>query len=344
MKKIKLSYIYVLTLLVIASACKKEEETPRGEFASGVVVINEGNFGENDGSFGFFDPADNTITQDIYQQANDDTESGLFQSIFTFEDKSYLIDNGGSKIVVVEAETFKYVATITDGISSPRYMTVANGKGYISNWGEFPDPAYVAVIDLTNFVVINEINAASGVNDILTINGKVYTAAWSSNIVHEIDPTNDAITGGFETQLSPRLLEEDANGRLWVFSNYYDFTTELTTNYLSQIDLVASKISKSFEIPVDAQRLEVNGDGSSLYLGTTTGVYKIGLDANSMPLTPLFETTSLYGLGVDPSDETIYVGLSTFVGNGTVVRYNPDGTELDNFPAARNPNGFEFRN
>jgi len=343
MKHFRISYVFLLALLTVISACEKDEEVPRGEYASGVIVVNEGNFGENDGSYGFINQTDKVITQDIYQIVNNETVTGLFQSIYSHEDKSYLIDNGGSKIVVVEAETFKYIATITQGISSPRYMTVANGKGYVSNWGEFPNPAYVAVIDLENFVVTNKINTGSGVNDMITINEKIYAATWFSNIVHEIDPISEEITGGVETELSPRLLEEDANGRLWVFSNYYDFATGLTTNFLSQIDLVASKVSKSFEIPTDAQRLETNGDGSSIYLGTTTGVYKIGLDANSMPLTPLFETTSLYGLGIDPTDETIYVGLSTFVGNGTIIRYNSDGTELDSFPAGRNPNGFEFR-
>ncbi len=53
MKNFKLSYLYVVALVVIASACKKEEEVPRGEYAVGVVVVNEGNFFDADGTFGF---------------------------------------------------------------------------------------------------------------------------------------------------------------------------------------------------------------------------------------------------------------------------------------------------
>jgi len=343
MRNFRLSYLYVLALLVVASGCKTEEEVPRGEYAVGVVVVNEGNFGENDGTFGFFNSIEKTMSQDIYNAANNEKVTGLFQSIYTYEDKSYLIDNGGSKIVVVDAETFEYIGTITDEIAQPRYMTVANGKGYVTNWGEFPNPAFIAIIDLTTMSVTNTINTESGVNDIITIGDKVYAATWFSNKIHVIDTSQDEIVDGIETALSPRLLEVDENGRLWVFSNNYDFVTKLTTNYLSQVDIVNSRIIKEFLAPVDAQRISTNGDGSTLYLGATTGVYKIPLDANSMPVDPLFETPALYALGVDPSDETIYVGMSTFTGNGTIVRYNVDGTEIDNYPAARNPNGFEFR-
>jgi hypothetical protein len=57
----------------------------------------------------------------------------------------------------------------------------------------------------------------------------------------------------------------------------------------------------------------------------------------------LFETSSLYGLGIDPGDETIYVGRSNGTDNGTIVLYNSDGTELENYASGRFPNGFVFR-
>lgn len=343
MKKFELSYVYILALLVIASACNKDEEVPRGEFASGVIVVNEGNFGDADGSFGFFNSAKETMTQDIYQVVNEETVSGLFQSIYTYDGISYLLDQTGHKIVVVEAESFKYIATISEGLYTPRYMTVANGKGYVSNWGEFGATAYVAVLDLVNYEVTNTITTDFGVDDIITIGNSVYVAAAFSNIVHKIDPKTNEIVDGLTTPTGPKLLAEDMNGRLWVLSTEYDPTTYEDTNVLSQLDIENSRLLKTMVLPRGAQRLETNGEGSLMYVGIFSGVYKVDLSSNSFPLTPLVETSSLYGLGIDPSDETIYVGLSSFTGNGTIVRYNSDGTELDNYPAGRNPNSFEFR-
>lgn len=347
MKNFKLSYIYVLALVVIASACKKKEEVPRGEYATGVIVINEGNFGDADGSFGFFDPSTETSTQDIYEKSNDETVSGLFQSIFTYEDKSYLIDQTGHKIVVVEAETFKYIATISEDLYTPRYMTVTNGKGYVSNWGPYdnnwqlPD-SYIAVIDLTTYTVSNSINTANGIEGMITVDNMVYAAASGSNEVQVIDPEKDEIVNGFETPFGPRLFAEDANGRLWVLCNDY------VTSNLVKIDITNQTISASFEIAGGAKSIDVNGSGSKIYYlsapwGAPTAIYAVDNSATFAPQEPIISGDSFYGFGVEPSDETIYVGLSTFTGNGTIVRYNSDGTELDNFAAGRNPNGFEFR-
>lgn len=347
MKNFKLSYVYALALLVIASACKKEEEIPRGEFATGVIVVNEGNYSDADGTIGFFDPNASISMQDIYQKANDETVSGYFGSIYFHDDKAYILDQVGNKIVVVEAETFEYVATINSGLDVPRYMTVANGKGYVSNWGPYdanwqtPD-SYIAVIDLTTYAVSNTINTENGIEGMITIDNKVYAAASGSNTVQVIDSEKDEIVNGFETPFGPRLFAEDANGRLWVLCNDY------VTSNLVKIDLSNQTISASFEIAGGAKSIDVNGSGDKIYYlsapwGAPTAIYAVDNSTTFAPQEPIMSGESFYGFGVDPTDEIIYVGISNPTANGTVVRYNTDGTELDNFPSGRFPNGFKFR-
>ncbi len=348
MRNFKLSYLYVLALLVVVSGCKKDEEVPRGEYAVGVVVVNEGNFGDADGTFGFFDPATSTTTQDIYQNVNAETVTGTFQSMFTYEDKSYLLDQSGHKIVVVEAETFKYVATINEGLNVPRYMTVANGKGYVSNWGPYdansqtPD-SFIAVIDLTNFVVTKTLNSANGVEGMISIDNKVYVAAsgYGANIVQVIDSGKDEFTDGIAVANGPRLFSEDGNGRLWVLCNDY------ATSNLSKIDFATNKVT-TFEIAGSAKSIIANGDGSNIYYlcnpwGVPSQIYVIDNSATFAPQEALITGDSFYGLGVNPDNETIYVGRSNGADNGTIIRYNSEGTELDNFASGRFPNGFEFR-
>ncbi len=347
MKNFKLSYLYLLTLLVVVSACKKDEEVPRGEFATGIVVVNEGNFDDADGSFGFFDPATKTATQDIYKKANDEALTGAFQSVFTFDGKTYIIDQAGHKITVVEAETFKHIATINTGLNVPRYMAAVNGKGYVSNWGPYdanyqtPD-SYIAVIDLTSYEVIKTLNTDNGVEGMIAIDNKVYAAASGSNRIHVIDSDEDEITDGFEVAGGPRLFAEDGNGRLWILCNDY------ITNNLVKRDLINNKEIARFEIASSAKAIAKNGNGSNIYYlctpwGVPAQVFKIENSATFAPQEPFISGDNFYGFGINPEDETIYVGRSNGADNGTIIRYNADGTELDNFPSGRFPNGFEFR-
>ena len=346
MRNFKLSYLHVLALLVVASGCKKEEEVPRGEYAVGVVILNEGNFTDADGTVGYYDPTSKDIQQDIYQKVNNETVSGSFQSFYTFEDRTYIIDQKGHKIIVVEAETFKYVATINAGLNTPRYMTIANGKGYVSNWGDWVETgglwtlpnSYIAVIDLTSFTVINTLNTSDGVEGLTTINNQVYAAAAYSTKVHIINPANDEIVGGYDTPYGPSQFVEDGNGRLWV----------LCSNNLVKIDITGDRILNTFEIAGGARSITSNGDGSKIYYlsapwGVPAEIYVIDNSATFAPQKALITGDSFYGLGVNPDDETIYVGISNPTSNGTIVRYNSDGTELDNFASGRFPNGFEFR-
>lgn len=347
MKNFRLSMVYVLALIVIISACKKDEEVPRGEYATGVLVINEGNFSDADGSIGFYDPSSNTTLQNIYSNVNGENLSGLFQSVFTYDDKTYILDQSSNKITVVEAETFKYIATINDGLNVPRYMTVANGKGYVSNWGPFdanfqlPD-SYIAVIDLESFSVIKSLNTDNGAEGMITVNDEVYVAASGSNTLHVIDPIADEIVGGYEVPSGPRLFTVDGNGRIWVVCNNY-----ITSN-LAKIDVVSERVLASFEISGGAKAISTDGNGSNIYylsapFGAPASIYKIENSATFAPQEAYISGDNFYGFGINPDDDMVYVGISSPDANGTIVRYNADGTELDNFAAGRFPNGFEFR-
>jgi len=348
MKQFKLSYIYLLAVLLVAGSCKKqEEEIPRGEFATGVFVVNEGNFGDADGTISFFDPTVKTSTQDIYAKANGSSISGTFQSVYFYGTNAFIIDQAGHKIEVVEAETFKHIATIDQGLNVPRYMTVANGKGYVSNWGPYDanwntPNSFIAVIDLTNFSVIKTINTENGVEGMATVNETVYAAASGSTIVHIIDSQLDEITGVIQTPSAPRLLAEDATGKLWVLCNDY------VTSNLARLDLINETMETSFTIEGGAKSLAINGTGDKVYYlctpwGALASVNVVDITAAIAPSTPLVSGDSFYGLGVDPSDETIYIGKSNGADNGTIIRFNSSGAELDNFPSGRFPNGFEFR-
>jgi DNA-binding beta-propeller fold protein YncE len=344
-----------LNLLLLAaifsvglSGCDKSTEIIRGEFARGVIIVNEGNFSEVNGTIGFYNNDSSDVSQDIFNQVNGISPGGIIQSVYFYENLAFIIDQVGNRIEVVEAETFKSVATIETGLNTPRYMVVANGKGYVSNWGAFdanfnlPD-SYLAVIDLTNYTVTKEIKTDNGSEGMLVFGDNVYVANSNSNTIEIINTTDDVVAGSIVVPAAPLGLIEDKNGKAWVLSSKF-----FGESALAQLDLPAERVMKSFLISGSAKSLNTNGAKDQIYylsmpFGSDAVVKKVSIEATEDVAEALITAPNLYGLGVDPVTGLIYVGNHNgFRGNGTVIRYE-GSTLLDSFAAGIAPNGFVFR-
>ena len=348
MNKTKSLILSTTIYALIISGCTSTEEIPRGEFATGVIIVNEGNFTESNGSVGFYNESSSETTQDIFNNANEISPGGLIQSVYFYDDMAFVIDQLGNRIEVVEAETFKSIAVIDEGLRTPRYMVVAEGKGYGSNWGNFdinydlPD-SYVAVIDLESFTVTKSIETDNGSEGLVVYGEQVYVANSYSTTIEEIDPATDVITSSTSVAAGPIGFAEDKNGKVWVLSSSF-----FNGSALSQIDLSTNEVLKSFGISESAKSLNANGAGDQLYYLSTpydadAQVKMLSIDDVEDTKDALISSPNLYGLGIDPTSGLIYLGNHNgFQGNGTVLRY--DGPEMkDNFPAGVAPNGFVFR-
>jgi YVTN family beta-propeller protein len=332
----------------ITSCSTSTPEAPRGEFATGVIVVNEGNFSESNGSISHFNESDNTITQDIFDQANEVSSGGIIQSVYFYEDLAFIIDQAGNRIEVVEAETFKSIAIIDDGLTTPRYMVVANGKGYVSNWGNFdanynlPD-SYVAVIDLNSFTVSKSIETGNGSEGLFIFGGNVYVANSYSNTIQEIDSSNDTVAGSISVPTGPTTFAEDKNGMTWVLSSSF-----FSGSSLSQINLATEQVLTSFPVSESAKSLNINGAGDQIYylstpFGTDAIVKTVPISATEDVPNALITAPNLYGMGVDPVTNIIYLGNHNgFQGNGTIIRYE-DENLMDSYATGIAPNGFVFR-
>ena len=94
-----------------------------------------------------------------------------------------------------------------------------------------------------------------------------------------------------------------------------------------------------------APRFAINGTRDQLYF-LKLDVFNIPIDATSLPTTPLIQANGrdLYGLGVNPETNNIFVGDSgNFVQRGTVTIHDATGRELSSFKAGVGVNGFYFQ-
>lgn len=348
MKKVNFLILSLAVLATVISGCSTKEETPQAEFTKGIFIVNEGNFTESNGSVGFYNESTEEISNDIYNQANGVSPGGIIQSLYFYKNLAFIIDQAGNRVEVVEAETFKSVATIEQGLSNPRYMVISNGKGYVSNWGNYDanynlPESYVAVVDLGSYTVTKEIKTDNGSEGLINFGGNVYVANSNSNTVELINTITDVVTSSISVATGPREFVEDKNGKIWVLSS------ELFANSaLSQLDLSSELVLKSFIIESSAKSLNINGAGDQLYYlsapyGADAEVKVVSIDATQDEAEALILAPNLYGLGIDPITNVIYLGNHNgFQGNGTVIRYEGD-TFLDSFAAGIAPNGFVFR-
>src|SRR5690606_28464601 len=101
----------------------------------GYFVLNEGTFGNADASVTFI--GDNGVVHpDIFQTVTGNPLGDLAQSMAFEGDNAYIVVNGSNKIEVVNRFTFESEATLSSSLENPRYIAFANGKGFVSNWGD----------------------------------------------------------------------------------------------------------------------------------------------------------------------------------------------------------------
>lgn len=347
MKLIKTITLLSMAIFMAAS-CSETDENPVGEFSKGIFVVNEGNFSDANGSIGFYHESNKVATQDIFEKANGTAVGGLIQSIYFYDDRAFIIDQLGNKIYVVNAGTFELITTIEDGLSTPRYMVVAQGKAYITNWGQFdanynlPD-SYVSVFDLTTYEEEATIKTDNGSEGLFSFGGMVYVANSYSNTIDIIDPASTQVESQIEVAAGPLSFVEDKNNKVWLLSSSY-----INGSALSQIDLATEEVIKTFKVGDSAKSLQINSSGEELYYlsapyGVEASVYKLAITANENSTTPVLTGPNLYGLGVHPTSGLLYIANNNgFQGNGTILIYD-EGELLDNFASGVGPNGFAFR-
>ena len=330
-------------------------EDDKGNFRNGVFIINEGNFTDKDGSISWYDFDSSKVILKVYEIANEIPFAGTLQSIAFNNEKGYFIDNSG-RLEIVDEKTFLALNRLTD-FDIPRYMAFSGNKGYVTDWGPYgldfsSTESYVAVIDLENDTIITKIDTESRPEGILVVEGKLYVANSNSTRITVISPDTDEIEKTITVPFGPSQLRLDKNGNIWVtcIGSWDGPSTLVEINSATglvetQVELTGDKLNG---------RLSLNGEGDELYFMTErwsvdytyteNAVFKIPVDFQGSGIEAIITGQNFYGLGVDPVNDVLYIAdANAFSGNGTVIRYDSDGNEIDDLAVGRGPRDFVFR-
>ncbi|MGA0558726.1 YncE family protein [Larkinella sp. VNQ87] len=356
-----------LSLLVALNwSCKNDNDDPAAvPYGSGVVVINSGNFLQNNGSLSFLNRSSKTASYDIFSLVNQRTLTGGVQGYAEVDGKGLiLVDNSTAaqdKLEIIDANTFKSLATLkTPEIENPRYaVKVGTNKAYVSCWdvsGDFAngtfykDPGYVAVVDLSTNTVTKKINVPKGPEAMVVVGNEVFLGSVGEvKNLTVIDINTDAVKAPVEIGTNPSPVGVDANNKLWISSGNEIVRVNPQTKAVENRLKVGTSTTKSpgtFRMSPDKQTIYFvysfyDPADNFKQKGET---YRFSVNDTTIPATTPFINRLFSGLDIDPTSGTIYAGFTPSYGQaGYVYRFQPNGTLIDSVRAEIAPTGFYFK-
>ena len=344
--------LFAILFFTVFSCDDDDNRKPSGQFSQGVFVVNEGAFSSANSSITHYDPSTSTATQNIFSTVNNGKALGdVAQNMSIHDNIGYIVVNNSNTIEVVDAPTFSSKATIS-GLALPRYFTVDDGLGYVTEWVSFTDPGRVSIIDLRTNEVIGNIPVGYGAENIFEEDDLLYVSNNFENTVSVIDTHTRTVVKTITVADAPGEILEDADDKIWVVCGG---SWDGNDGALVQLDpgksrdASAQSVVKTIALGMNiAAKAALSSNGRDLFYFTGTKIYKLATSSTTAPEEPLINesaATEFYGIGVDPKTNTLYAGdAKAFVGSGTVFRYESSGTALDNFTTGIGPNGFVFHN
>ena len=340
-----------LFLLVLAfSACDPStNERPLGVYDNGILILNEGAFGANDGEVTHLDPSTGTLTLAVFEKANARPFAGLLEDLVLEEDRLYLVANTG-KVEVVQPGDFKSIGAVDNDLDQPRSVATARGKLFISDYGPYDanyntPSSYVAVVQgLDGGVVKKKISVSSKPEDLYAFGSYVFVAGSEGKKVEVLDANAELPFKALEMPGQPVQFFE-LNGDLWVFC--YDaqkvYFVSISKSGLSQKEI------RTFPIAQATGRI-ANGDADTFYVLTSSGWpdYKDGISIVSVGsgtvVSDWKKGSGFYGIGYDSDAQQVYLANANgFQGNGEIMVYQKSGAEVTKLTVGRGPSGFLFR-
>ncbi len=321
-----------LVLGVLITACENDdnggEPLPLGAYENGILVSNEGPFNNGTGTVTFISNDLETKEDAIYNQVNAADLGNIVQSIGFTDDAAYIIANVSNKITVVDRFTFDKEAEITDGLNNPRYFAVANGKGYVTNWGDPNDITddFVAIIDLQTRLVDGNVAVDFGPEELIVQGESIYVAHQGgfgqNNKISVINTSTNTVTTTITVGDVPNSMQFDAEGDLWVLcGGKPSFTGEETAGSLVEVNTTTNELVNSLDFAPMAHPDHLNRNGNDFYYSLNGDVYKLSDTATSLPTTSEFSDLSIYAM-TTRGDKLYVTDAKDFASNGSLSIYD----------------------
>jgi len=347
----------LLMVIILISSCNKNDDfgeiNTQGSMynsGEGVFILNEGNYGQGNGSLSFFRFDSSKMENDIFYQTNNRPLGDVPFSMKIIGENAWIAVNNSAKIEIVALKDLSLVATI-EGLTSPRFIIeVAENKAYLSDLYEDK----ITILDTKNFLISGKINLRCSSEQMVLANNLVFAAFWSNyafpanenNKVYIINPVNDLLLDSIEVGKEPNSMVVDKNEKIWVLCSGGFLNEEIPT--LQQINAETFEVDALMnfgDIQSSPSSLCINGTLDTLFF-INGGIFRMPISESLIPGQPFIPEQGhrFYNIAVDPETSEIYASDAIdYQQNGLILRYKPDGTFVDLHHAGIIPGQMVFR-
>ena len=302
-------------------------------YENGILVMHEGNFFGGNASVSFVINDLSTVSNGIFNEVNQEALGDTAQSMGFNGDLAYIVVNNSQTVEVVNRYNFESLGTVDTDLLNPRYIAFANGKGYVTNWGDGGNPVddFVAVINLEDYTVESTIPVPEGPEWILANGNTLYVAHQGgfnqNNIVSVIDATTNTLGTPITVADRPNSMQLIGE-ELWVLSGGNPaFTGNETAGQLDKINTTTNTVDDTFEFAVTEHPNYLSADGSTLYYLLGGEVYTLATTDTALPTSSIISGAFFYDMTVN--EGRLYgVDAKDFVSNGSLEVYDLSNNSL----------------
>lgn len=217
-------------------------EEPFAQSQRGVFITCEGNFGWDNASLSFYDPAARSVENEIFIRANGMKLGDVAQSMTLHKGRGYVVVNNSGAVYVIDPATFR-VTGVIEGVVSPRYIHFPNDTtAYIT---DLYDPR-ITVVDSRSNRIRGRIpmNGHKSTEQMVQWGDEVFVNCWSyDDKILVVDAARETLVDSIEVGPQPSSLVLDRFGKLWTVT---DGRTAGIPAALYRIDAATRRIEQTY--------------------------------------------------------------------------------------------------
>ncbi len=337
--------LFVAILAFSFWGCEKDDssspEPLQLKFGNGVLVINDGRWGQNNATVTFLSYTNDSLYDNLFERVNNRPLGDVANSFVRKDDKGYIVVSNSHKIEVVNLNTFASVAKIDLPDYNPRHMVIVGDYGYVTSL----DKDKVVKVNLKSYAIEKEIAVGSKPEGIVKTGDYLYVANSGygmGNTLSVIDIKTDAVVKTLTIAQNPQFLAVGSDNNVYVVctGSYSDPSKNSGLWKISSSNntVVDSIIIRNYPVKIcnykTNQFLVTNGEG----------VIKVDIsNKQTSTLIPmnLVSTASypmVYSIAYDNVKDVIYAANpKDFKQNGEIIKFDAQGNKLDAFNCGVNP-------
>ena len=344
----KLFPIIIAALLIALYGCNDNNnpivDPPGIQQKTGIIVVNEGLFSQNNATLTYYSIEDKSVTQNIYSAANGNTKLGdTANDMKILGSKGYIAVDQSLKIEVIDVNNFSSLGMIDlSTYGEPRKISLVDSTmGFVTVWNSSGDG--VVKFNPSTLAVIGILKVGIKPEGIVNSGKYIFTAnsGWGADsTVSVIDAAQFTVVKTLTVGINPNSVIAN-NSTIYVVSTGSFGGSGLGGIY--KIDPVGLTVTASNSLPGNPG--SAAAVANSIMILNSSGVIKINSNNLSITDSTFIKGSAVnhiysivYSIAFDKTGNLLYLGNpKDFQQNGDIAVYDLSGNELSRFDCGINP-------